>query len=139
MKNKKKYQYYWDYIQENSKNRRERTKEKLYKKIVRLRNDWNNKYDINADELIKKSLDDPCPYCKQIISIDNISLDHKTPQSIGGKEVEIICWRCNRMKGELLEKEYKKLLKFINTFERLKARQYIKRKLSYLDGLWKKK
>lgn len=134
----KKFQYYWDYIEKNSKGRRQSTKEKLYKRVVSARNRWTKEYGIdNVDELIKEALGKPCKYCKKEITIENMSLDHSTPKSIGGARTEIICWRCNRMKGELLEDEYIKLLKLIDTFERPKAKQYIKRKLSYLDGHWK--
>lgn len=136
----KKYTWYWKYIQENNEGRHDKTKEKLYKRILSARNRWSKKYEISKKEidgLIKSALGKKCPYCKEELKADVISLDHIIPRSVGGEDsienLEIICDRCNRMKGELKKKEYEKLLEQIDTFKRKKARQYIKRKLSYKD------
>ncbi len=133
---KRRFQEYWELI--NSTNKRANTKEKLYRNILSTRSRWKKEYDGDVDLLLMSAIGSPCPYCLKKLEIGDLSLDHQTPKSIGGTVVEVVCKRCNRMKGELTKDEYITLLELIGTIERPKARQYIKRKLAYLDGAWRK-
>ncbi|MFW6173236.1 MAG: HNH endonuclease [Elusimicrobiota bacterium] len=133
----KKYTWYWNYIQENNKGRHDKTKEKLYRRVLSARSRWADKYDLDKsdiDKLIKKSLGKKCPYCGEIITTENMSLDHMNPQTKGGSNsldnLHIVDNICNRRKGELTHEEYKSLINLINTEFSKESKKYIKRKLS---------
>ena len=81
--------------------------------------------------LIEESLEKPCKYCGEILDILNISLDHIEP--IGRNEIrrrkaefveeriyldrlenlQIICRKCNSLKGKIPHTKFVKLLKFL--------------------------
>ena len=86
-------------------------------------------------EMLIKTLNKPCEYCEKIITLDNCSLDHKTPR-LGSKvfnrkkgkmiytyeeikkldrkeNLQIICGKCNRFKSDFNDKQFRTLLKFI--------------------------
>jgi len=52
----------------------------------------------------------PCGYCRALIDVMSLSLDHKTPLRRGGgpelSNLQVICARCNRAKGEFTHEEY---------------------------------
>lgn len=58
-----------------------------------------------------------CPYCKERIHWFKWSLDHKKPVERGGtnrkKNIQVICSRCNRAKGTVAHKPFKKILRFM--------------------------
>ena len=58
-----------------------------------------------------------CPYCKQPIPWQQLSIDHRLPTSRGGDGTpENIVWvdlSCNIMKGNLLDTEFVTLLEFL--------------------------
>jgi hypothetical protein len=71
-------------------------------------------------------LDKPCRYCRQVVRISTMSLDHPMPVSRGGKpyEAECICQGCNMEKAELTAEEFQKLTDHIRTYSP-EARQHI--------------
>lgn len=88
--------------------------------------------------LIKDSIGCGCKYCGVILNIDNINIDHKTPfgktkyrrdkidfveerlKLDAIENIHIICGKCNRIKGNMTDKEYRELLEFLDTNKRLK-------------------
>jgi 5-methylcytosine-specific restriction endonuclease McrA len=50
-----------------------------------------------------------CAYCREPVTLDNSSLDHKIPKSRGGantlSNLVLACRRCNRWKGALTVEE----------------------------------
>lgn len=67
----------------------------------------------------------PCHYCGDILTPQIISLDHKDPLNRGGSShpgnLDCVCKRCNRRKGELTEGEYQRLLVFLADYPEMKA------------------
>lgn len=119
----KQYQEYWKYIIENNKGRHNKTKEKLYKRVLSRRRAWVNDYGIeDIDGLIMGSLGSGCPYCKEIVTTENMSLDHKLPVSRGGSSeadnIHIVCNRCNKRKGQMRHEAYVSLLKLLDSFSK---------------------
>jgi len=55
-----------------------------------------------------------CPCCKRGILPEDISADHIQPRSRNGalkmSNVQFVCQRCNRAKGDLTDKEFRDLL-----------------------------
>lgn len=132
----KKYTWYWNYIQENNKGRQNKTKEKLYRRVLSARRRWSKNYNLplkEIDSLIKESLGGYCRYCGEKITTENMALDHKTPQSRGGKDsisnVHIVCQPCNKKKGILTHKEYTKLWDVVFMWDD-EAQKYINQSLS---------
>ena len=120
-----------------------RTKKKLYTKLMSAKSRWAKQNDCSPEEMeifISAGLG-YCPYCLGELDVKNMSLDHRTPIGRDGDKsldnLIICCSRCNIRKGTLTEEEYRKLLDFISTFEKV-ARKYLLRKLSSRDwGLGK--
>lgn len=60
-----------------------------------------------------------CRYCRKIITIEDVAVDHAKPLSRGGSpgldNLDYICRPDNNRKGELEIDEYKKLLAFLET------------------------
>lgn len=77
-------------------------------------------------EMLRASVNKPCRYCGQIITLKNCSIDHIEPlrglrntpmskQFDRRENLQIICRRCNGLKGELNHEKYQKLLDFLRT------------------------
>ncbi|MFW6173592.1 MAG: HNH endonuclease [Elusimicrobiota bacterium] len=97
-----------------------KTKVKLYKKLMGARLRWAKDLNISAEEMQEMIIDklgSNCKYCNDKITAKNISLDHETPLDRGGisskENTDIICSKCNRRKDSLTKEEYIKLVKFL--------------------------
>jgi hypothetical protein len=59
----------------------------------------------------------PCPYCRALMDILSLSLDHKIPLRRGGgpglDNLQIMCQRCNRCKGQFTHDEFLVLVIFM--------------------------
>ena len=59
----------------------------------------------------------PCPFCRALIDILSMQLDHKIPLRRGGgmefENRECLCERCNQVKGELTRDEFLLLVAFM--------------------------
>lgn len=75
----------------------------------------------------------PCKYCGDIITHNNISIDHIIPIDNQGESkienIQFICIRCNRIKGIISDNEMIELFKFLDGID-LKSRKYLLGKLS---------
>lgn len=77
--------------------------------------------------ILRAALDRPCHYCSDIVTLSNASLDHIIPfGGLRGKpmakalldtreNLRIICRRCNRGKGNLSDRGFRKLLEFLRS------------------------
>jgi len=79
------------------------------------------KHDIKRDDvakIIENKLNTECKYCGTILTLKNMSIDHRIPKSRNGScdvdNLEVICAGCNRKKASLTDCEFKTLLKFLN-------------------------
>ena len=74
-----------------------------------------------------------CIYCPNILDVSNMVCDHIVPLSSGGPSIsqnlEMICKRCNIRKGPLTGREYRTLIKFLET-QPEHVRSYVFRKLA---------
>lgn len=73
-----------------------------------------------GSDLVLAALFRPCIYCRQTIRLGKWSFDHKKPVQRGGtnkeRNVQIICSRCNRAKGAVAHKSFKKILNFMRRY-----------------------
>lgn len=87
-------------------------------------------------ELLYKSYGRKCRYCNTILLVNNMACDHIHPLSLGGnstpKNLQMICMRCNTRKGPLTDKEFTKLLRWLNR-QAVGLAKYVLRKLSSRD------
>jgi hypothetical protein len=71
-------------------------------------------------ELVRTALANPCTYCGERLTINNISLDHKQAVSQGGTETSEnlapVCQPCQRRKGKLSAEEFMSLLECVATW-----------------------
>ena len=91
-----------------------------------------------------------CPYCGTALTLDNISLDHKTPfQNSDARRnlqvhykldvpenLQITCKRCNKIKGNLNDKQFRAFLKFLDRDPQMK--QSILKRLAQSNIIWRK-
>ena len=58
-----------------------------------------------------------CPYCNKQISPLDFSIDHLTPKNRGGSNelnnLHLVCIKCNKVKGDLTDEEFKQLMAFL--------------------------
>jgi 5-methylcytosine-specific restriction endonuclease McrA len=77
------------------------------------------------EQFVHSYYGEPCHYCGEILTVENISLEHKTPLKRGGTNhpgnLECITKICNRRKGEFTEKEYNELLSWTAQFPEMRA------------------
>jgi len=78
-------------------------------------------------KLLKGAVDKPCKYCGTIITLENASLDHKTPTKWRSRKnnpektliddkisnLQIVCKKCNGLKGDFNDEQFRRLLKFL--------------------------
>lgn len=81
--------------------------------------------------MLAKGLGQPCRYCGERIKISSMSPDHPTPLGRGGNpwDIECICYRCNKMKSELIPDEFLRFLFFLKSLSE-EAQKDIKGRLS---------
>ena len=122
---------------------------------------WGKGSTKKVKEMLIEALDKPCHWCGKKLILTNIQLDHKNPMLrtfdiIEGiqnppikdfirlnrpQNLRFICQMCNLTKGTLPEKEFKKLLDFLNKNKRLKgyitsALYHYNTKYSAFNGLF---
>jgi 5-methylcytosine-specific restriction endonuclease McrA len=85
--------------------------------------------------IIERALGTKCPYCPAILSLTNISLDHKVPlnhndpsitperrQELNAEaNIHLVCSRCNRCKGNIHHDSFLRLLEFLHTDKSLET------------------
>lgn len=78
-------------------------------------------YDLSKlRDLVALKIQSPCKYCQGSMTADNFSIDHMTPVERGGAftidNVQVICMRCNQIKGNMDHLEYQRLIELIQEF-----------------------
>lgn len=77
-----------------------------------------------------------CNYCKSKLVVSNMVCDHIMPLSLGGNStpgnLQMICGRCNTRKGPLTDKDFTKLLRWLDRQD-YELRKYVLRKMSSRD------
>ncbi len=73
-----------------------------------------------GSDLVLAALFMPCVYCRELIKLRKWSFDHKKPVQRGGtnrlNNVQIICSRCNRAKGVVSHRAFRKILQFMRRY-----------------------
>ena len=129
------------------KNHWKRIFHKIMKKSSNLRTslkrrsrDYDTVFKITLEqirEILHKSYGKNCCYCDVTLTVSNIVCDHIHPISHGGDStpdnLQLICRRCNTRKGNLSDKDFKRLLKWIKRQPK-EMQKYILRKLSKGDN-----
>jgi hypothetical protein len=90
-------------------------------------------------------LDQPCRYCGDVLTLENVTIDHKAPYSSSKKRrnksenkehrrfmdrrenLQFICGPCNQLKGSLDENQFDRLLAFFSKNSDMS--DYIRRRL----------
>lgn len=89
-------------------------------------------------ELLNKQIGKPCTYCNEPLTLDNCSLDHKEPFNNGAirygkgtalrrwfdriENLQIICRKCNGLKSNFNDLEFRQLLSFMEQHPALSAK-----------------
>lgn len=98
--------------------------------------DCGVKFDISLDEiktLFLEAYGTECPYCGRELTFRSIACDHIIPLKKQGPSIkanlQLICKSCNTRKGPLDEKDFKKVMNWVNK-QTLEVREYLTRKLA---------
>ena len=107
--------------------------------LKRRSKEYEVEFNISLEEvreLLYRVYGRPCNYCNQKLVVSNMACDHIIPLSLGGnstpENLQMICRRCNTRKGPLTDRNFKKLLKFLDR-QTKDLRNYVLRKLSSRD------
>ena len=84
-----------------------------------------------------------CPYCHKPIDPLDYSIDHKTPKNRGGpndlSNLQLIDKKCNMVKGDLTDEEFKQLMEFLQDKPIIYDNLYKRLRMSGFKFSWKKK
>jgi hypothetical protein len=70
-------------------------------------------------KVLSSALGKKCRYCRRVIGIDDLTLDHPMPLSRGGGATEVdaeCCVKCNVEKSEFTREEWSALLAVVESF-----------------------
>ena len=87
------------------------------------------RYDVeqSVPQIIKWMKRTPrCIYCRLAIATNDYSVDHILPRSRGGADklenIQLVDNRCNRLKGDLTDEEFKRLIAVLAPYPEIFAR-----------------
>ena len=89
--------------------------DRLKAKARRFSYKWSGITKERFQELIRAAIGVACFFCGTILTVENMSADHRNPKSKEGKDTEInlrlICKMCNTTKSDFSEECFLALLK----------------------------
>ena len=107
--------------------------------LKRRSKEYEVEFNISLEEvrqLLYRVYGRTCNYCNKKLLVNNMACDHIIPLSMGGnstpENLQMICGRCNTRKGPLTDKNFRKLLKWLDRQE-YDLRKYVLRKMSSRD------
>ena len=107
--------------------------------LKRRSKEYEVEFDISLEEvreLLYRVYGRTCNYCNSKLLVNNMACDHIMPLSMGGnstpRNLQMICGRCNTRKGPLTDRNFRKLLKWLDRQE-YDLRKYVLRKMSSRD------
>ena len=123
-----------------------RTFHRLMKKSSTLRStlkrrskEYEVEFNISLEEvreLLYRVYGKKCCYCNCKLLVSNMVCDHILPLSLGGNSTPnnllMICGRCNTRKGPLTDRNFRRLLKWLDRQE-IELKKYVLRKMSSRD------
>ena len=123
-----------------------RTFHRLMKKSSTLRStlkrrskEYEVEFNISLEEvreLLYRVYGKKCCYCNCKLLVSNMVCDHILPLSLGGNStpnnLQMICGSCNTRKGPLTDRNFRRLLKWLDRQE-IELKKYVLRKMSSRD------
>ena len=107
--------------------------------LKRRSKEYEVEFNISLEEvreLLYRVYGKQCNYCNSKLLVSNMVCDHIMPLSLGGNStpcnLQMICGRCNTRKGPLTDRNFRKLLKWLDRQE-YDLRKYVLRKMSSRD------
>jgi len=89
---------------------------------------------------IGESLGWICCYCRSLTRVGGISVDHAKPLARGGSSdrdnLAVCCRRCNKLKGNMLAKDFKALMQALWDMDERSASDVTRRMLSQRQHGW---
>ena len=107
--------------------------------LKRRSKEYEVEFNISLEEvreLLYRVYGKKCSYCDYKLLVSNMACDHIIPLSLGGnstpENLQMICGRCNTRKGPLTDRNFRKLLKWLDR-QNGELKRYVLRKLSSRD------
>ena len=114
----------------------QRKMQSLKSSLKKRSEDNNVLFKIDMEELramFYESYGKQCKYCDKTLTLRNMVCDHLIPLTKGGestvKNLQLICKACNTRKGPLDEKDFIKLIKWVDKLQD-ETKEYVLRKLA---------
>lgn len=74
-------------------------------------------HNLSIDDILIMMSNNICSYCNKQIAPLDFSIDHKIPKNRGGSNelsnLQLIDIKCNKVKGDLTDEEFKQLMTFL--------------------------
>ena len=107
--------------------------------LKRRSKEYEVEFNISLEEvrdLLYRVYGKKCCYCHSKLVVSNMVCDHILPLSLGGNStpgnLQMICGRCNTRKGPLTDRNFRKILKWLDR-QNGELKRYVLRKLSSRD------
>ena len=107
--------------------------------LKRRSKEYEVEFNISLEEvreLLYRVYGKKCSYCDYKLLVSNMACDHIIPLSLGGnstpENLQMICGRCNTRKGPLTDRNFRKILKWLDR-QNGELKRYVLRKLSSRD------
>ena len=101
--------------------------------------EYEVEFNISLEEvrdLLYRVYGKKCCYCHSKLLVSNMVCDHILPLSLGGNStpdnLQMICGRCNTRKGPLTDRNFRRLLKWLDR-QNIELKKYVLRKMSSRD------
>jgi 5-methylcytosine-specific restriction endonuclease McrA len=114
----------------------QRKMQSLKSSLKKRSEDNNVLFKIDMEELramFHESYGKQCKYCDKTLTLRNMVCDHLIPLTKGGestvKNLQLICKACNTRKGPLDEKDFIKLIEWVDKLQD-ETKEYVLRKLA---------
>ena len=107
--------------------------------LKRRSKEYEVEFNISLEEvreLLYRAYGRTCNYCNARLLVSNMVCDHIIPLSLGGssvpKNLQMICMRCNTRKGPLTNKNFKRILNWLNKQD-IELKNYVLKKMASKD------
>ena len=107
--------------------------------LKRRSKEYEVEFNISLEEvrdLLYRVYGKKCCYCHSKLLVSNMVCDHILPLSLGGNStpdnLQMICGRCNTRKGPLTDRNFRRLLKWLDR-QNIELKKYVLRKMSSRD------
>ena len=100
-------------------------------------------HNLSVDEVLALMGNNICPYCNKPVEPLLWSIDHLLPKNRGGSNsldnLHLVCIKCNKVKGDLTDKEFRQLMEFLKDKPRIYENLYKRLRMAGMVFMFSRK